>query len=153
MYCPTCGNSIADGLKFCNSCGLRLVREEEGKDGAPEKMLSDLLRSLFFIVVFGLGILVGLVAVLLNHDVKTEVVMMVVITYLLAVFGIGFMLARQVPKLIDARLKAWNKPSNAIITPQFERGTTAQLEEYRQPASSVTDNTTRTLDEMPLKRT
>jgi len=54
----------------------------------------------------GLGILVGLVAVMLGSDVNTQVVTIIVLAYLAAVFGICFSLVRQVPKLIDARLKA-----------------------------------------------
>lgn len=102
--------------------------------------------------MFGLGILVGLVAVLLGNGIEPKFVTMIAIAYLAAVFGICYTLLSQVPKLIDARLK-----SNIIVhettQPQQLRPlTTAQLEEFREPAMSVTDHTTRTLEEMPLKR-
>lgn len=153
MYCSKCGNSLASGLKFCNNCGNRVVGEVEDKDGTPGKMLDNILTALFLIVMFGLGILVGLVAVLLGSGVKTEIVMMTIIAYLAAIFGICFSLVKQVPKLIDARLKASGyAPQESAENPQLNPRTTAQLEEFRTPVASVTDHTTRTLEKVPLRR-
>ncbi|MEO7658333.1 MAG: hypothetical protein ABIV48_01855, partial [Pyrinomonadaceae bacterium] len=42
---------------------------DEDKDGTPGKMLDNILTTLFLVVMFGFGILVGLVAVLLGNDV------------------------------------------------------------------------------------
>ncbi len=153
MYCQKCGNSLPGGLKYCNSCGIRLTADVEDKDGTPGKMLDNILTTLFLVVMFGMGILVGLVAVLLGSGVRTEPVVVIAIAYIAAVFGICFSLVRQVPKLIDARLKA----SGYSVPEPDERAllnqrTTAQLEEYRTPVSSVTDHTTRTLEQVPLRR-
>jgi hypothetical protein len=150
MYCPTCGNSVADGLKYCKNCGVRLTKDER-KDAGPAEMLDGILDTIFWFAMLGLGILVGLAAVLLSKEVKTDIVAIIVIAYLAVIFGVCFMLARQVPKLIDAKLKAWNSASNALTQTQLPPVTTAQLEEYREPVMSVTDHTTRTLDEVPIK--
>ena len=149
MFCPKCGKSVTDGLKYCNSCGVRLTRETEDKDGTPGKMLDDILDTLFWFAMVGLGILVGLVAVLLSKDVKTEIVATIVIAYLTVIFGVCFMLARQVPKLIDAKLQRWGSSVDQETPSQLRPLTTAQLEEYREPAMSVTEHTTRTLDKVP----
>lgn len=151
MYCPSCGKSVNDKLKFCNSCGVQLTREIEDKDGTPGKMLDNILTTLFLVVMFGLGILVGLVAVLLDKEVKSEVVVLIVIAYLAAIFGICFSLARQVPKLIDAKLKVLSSGAEIRTLQQLPSQTTAQLDEYREPAMSVTDHTTRTLDKVPTR--
>ncbi len=151
MYCPACGNSVKKGLKYCNSCGERLGRQDEDKDGMPGKMLDNILTTLFLVVMFGLGILVGLVAVLLGNGVPNEAVTIIVIVYLAAVFGVCFMLARQVPKLIDAKLKSTSGFADDLVPAQLRPVTTAQLDEYREPIMSVTDHTTRTLDNAPLK--
>jgi len=140
---------ISDGLKFCNSCGAKLSREIEDKDGTPGKMLDNILTTLFLVVMFGMGILVGLVAVLLGSDTKTEVVTAIVLAYLATIFGICFSLARQVPKLIDARLKGWVNSSETRSVTELTPGTTAQLEEFRHPVASVTDHTTKILDKVP----
>jgi hypothetical protein len=153
MYCPNCGQTVNKKLKFCNSCGERLSKASEiDKDGMPGKMLDNVLTTIFLIVMFGLGILVGLVAVLLGNDVQPPLVGIIVIAYLAAVFGICFMLLKQVPKLIDARLKAMNLGDEPAEERLLRPMSAAQLDEFREPAASVTERTTRTLDEVPLKR-
>ena len=94
MYCPNCGLTVNKKLKFCNACGERLSKASEiDKDGMPGKMLDNVLTTIFLIVMFGLGILVGLVAVLLGNDVQPPLVVIIVTAYLAAVFGICFMLS------------------------------------------------------------
>jgi hypothetical protein len=151
MYCPACGNSVKKGLKYCNNCGAQLFRSDEDKDGTPGKMLDNILTTLFLTVMFGFGILVGLVAVLLGNGVPNQLVAMIVIAYLAAIFGVCFMLVKQVPKLIDAKLKSFGPSSAEPSAPQLQPLITGQLDEYRQPVMSVTDHTTRTLDKVPLK--
>ncbi len=151
MFCPDCGKSVNAKLKYCNGCGSRLTRELDDKDGTPGKMLDNILTTLFLTVMFGLGILVGLVAVLLGNSVPTQVVTLIVIAYLAAVFGICFMLVKQVPKLIDAKLRSRDATNEDLAVSQLRPLTTGQLEDYREPAMSVTDHTTRTLDKAPFK--
>jgi len=152
MYCPNCANPVHEKLKYCNGCGERLVKEEDGH-GTPGKMLDNVLTTLFLVVMFGLGILVGLVAVLLGNHVNNDMVTLVIVAYLAAIFGICFSLVRQVPKLIDARLKGFTSNTPDFVPPhQLNPRTTAQLEESRQQPASVTDHTTRTLDEVPFNR-
>ena len=152
MYCPNCGNSVNKKLKYCNNCGEQLVRDDD-KDGTPGKMLDNVLTTLFLVVMFGMGILVGLVAVLLTNNVPTQVVTVVVIAYLAAVFGISFSLLGHVRTLIHAKLEerrhqGYSHDVPDLLTPK----TTGQLDEYREPATSVTENTTRTLGRVPVER-
>jgi hypothetical protein len=147
MFCPNCGSAVNKKLKYCNNCGERLSKAEVDKDGTPGKMLDNILTTLFLVVMFGLGILIGLVAVLLGNNVEPRFVMFIAIAYLAAVFGICYTLLSQVPKLIDAKLKSRADSHEYAAPPQLEPLTTAQLEEYREPAS-VIDNTTRTLDKI-----
>lgn len=155
MYCQNCGNEINPKLKYCSGCGMQ-IRGDEDKDGTPGKMLDNILTTLFLVVMFGLGILVGLVAVLMSNGVDPDLVVKLSVIYLAAVFGICFLLLRQVPKLVDAKLNKRREP--ALPQPEFvppqrlRQAATAQLEEYQQPAVSITEHTTRTLEEVPLKR-
>lgn len=152
MFCPNCGKAVNKKLKYCNSCGERLSKVAEiDKDGMPGKMLDNILTTIFLVVMFGLGILVGLVAVLLGNDVKIEPVIIVVIAYLGAITGICFTLAKQVPKLIDARLRASEYTDESRHAARLAPLTTSQLEEYREPADSIVDHTTKDLDKIPLK--
>ena len=149
MYCPNCGKTVNQKLKYCNGCGERLSKAAEiDKDGTPGKMLDNILTTLFLVVMFGLGILVGLVAVLLGSNVEPKFVVFISIAYLAAVFGVCYTLVSQVPKLIDAKLKPKSVSDESAAHPQLAPLTTAQLEEYREPAMSVTDHTTKTLDKV-----
>lgn len=150
MYCPNCGNSVPNDLKYCNGCGKRLGLDED-KDGTPGKMLNNILTALFFIVLFGMGILVGLAAVLLGNGAKPDSVVFLAVVYLATLFGICFTLIRQVPKLIDAKLRSNDRSPDYAAPSQLKSRTTAQLEEHREPVMSVTDHTTRILDKVPLK--
>ena len=153
MFCPNCGTTVNKKLKYCNSCGERLSKSGEiDKDGMPGKMLDNILTTVFLVVMFGLGILVGLVAVLLGSNVEPKFVVFITIAYLAAVFGICYTLLTQVPKLIDARLKADGFAEESRQAVRLTPLTTAQLEEYREPIMSVTDRTTKTLDQVPLER-
>ncbi len=149
MYCSTCGSAMNAELNFCKSCGARIAKEKE-KD-STKSILDNLLTTLFLVVMFGLGILVGLVAVLLGNGVNHETVAIIAVCYLVAVFGICFMLLSQVPKLINANLNPKRETSENYQPPQLAARTTAQLEEHREPVGSVTDHTTRTLDKVESK--
>lgn len=153
MYCPNCGNIANKKLKYCNSCGERLSKAAEmDKDGTPGKMLDNILTTLFLVVLFGLGILIGLVAVLLGNNVEPKFVMFIAIAYLGAVFGICYTLLSQVPKLIDAKLKAASAVQETSEPLQLRPVTTAQLGLPADMPPSVTDHTTRTLDKVQVER-
>ena len=63
------------------------------------------------------------------------------------------MLMRQISKMIDAKLGKSEVRETVSPQPlvQLPAKSTAQLEELREPAS-VIENTTRTLDEVPIGR-
>lgn len=151
MFCPNCGKDVNKKLKYCSGCGERLSKIDEiDKDGTPGKMLDNVLTTIFLIVMFGLGILVGLVAVLMNSGVEPKFVLFISIAYLAAIFGICYQLLSQVPKLIDARLRQGEAVETVLTAVQLPPRTTHQLEEFREPAS-VVENTTRTLDKIPTR--
>lgn len=100
----------------------------------------------------GLGILVGLVAVLLDKIPHYEPVLMFAVVYLIILFGICFMILRQIAKLIDADLQSRKPPVEQLpLHVQLPRPSQGRLEEYREP-TSVTDHTTRTLDKAPASK-
>jgi hypothetical protein len=137
-------------LNYCKNCGAKLAKGKKEKD-SRDNILNSLLTTLFLVVMFGLGILVGLVAVLLGSGVNRETVVTIAIVYLVGVFGICYKLLSQIPKLIDAKLKTKSETSEDYQPPQLSAQTTAQLEEHREPVMSVTDNTTRIFDKIPLR--
>lgn len=149
MYCANCGSSINETLKYCKSCGVRLVREKE--NDSSRAMLNTLLTVISLVAVFGFGILVALVSVLLKSSVLPEALVMITLAYLVVLFGICFSLLRQIPKLIDAKLNQKNQTSEIVQPAQISIRNTAQLEEHREPVMSVTEHTTRTLEKELVK--
>lgn len=122
------------------------------KDGeTKQSVLTTLITALIAVGVGGLGILVGILAVLLDKIDRYEPVFAFAAFYLLLHFGICFMIARQISKLIDAKIKSPDVAETVKPFVQLPPRSTNQLEEFREPAS-VIENTTRTLDKMPIER-
>ena len=149
MFCDRCGKQLDPSLKFCNGCGSRISKDAD----EPRSILNSLVVALLVIGTAGLGILVGLSAVLLDRIPRVEPVIAFGVFYLMAWFGVCFFILRQISKLIDADLQE-RRPRSIEPTPlvQLPSRPTNPLEEFRTPAS-VTDHTTRTLDKIPVERT
>jgi len=141
MYCATCGSLLNQELNYCNRCGARVdkLAVSENKSEA----LQYLSMATGFVGLGGLGLTVGLIAILLNFNVQSEVVVMLALAFLAAVFGISFLMIQQISRMTNA-----SQPSskNVFENSQLSSSNTAQLEEPRIPAASVTENTTRTLE-------
>ena len=149
MFCATCGSAVDAKLNYCKNCGAKIAKESEE---TPKSMMDNLLTSLTFVALGGFGILIGLISVLLKKGFDQNGIMLIAALYLAALFGICFMLLRNLPKLIDAKLNPKQEtPESYQAPPQLAARTTAQLEEYREPVVSVTENTTRTFDKIPLR--
>jgi len=153
MYCERCGKQIDNALNFCNACGAQLKKKEKGEQ---QSVLYLMITALIVVCSAGLGVLVGLMAILLNNLPNPEPAFIFAIFYLATLFGIVFLIMRQVSKLIDAKLKGkdvdFESPrgrEDPLV--QLPPKTTNQLEDFREPASVIED-TTRTLDKVPIRR-
>jgi len=101
-----------------------------------------------FVGLGGLGLTVGLIAILLQHDAIPKVIVMLAIAFLAAVFGISFLMIRQISQMTNA---SQSSQKNVFENSQLNSPNTAQFEEPRVPAASVTENTTRTLEKQLIK--
>jgi ABC-type transport system involved in multi-copper enzyme maturation permease subunit len=147
MYCSTCGTEIKAELNYCNRCGARVDRNVAGNKSEALEYLS---MATGFVGLGGLGLTVGLIAILLNYNVIPQVIVMLTFAFLSAVFGISFLMIQQLSRMTNSSTS--EKILEKANPVQLGAVNTAQLEEYRQPAQSVTENTTRTLDEVLAKR-
>jgi hypothetical protein len=152
MYCERCGKNVDNSLNFCNGCGAQLRKEKDEE----KSIFSGLLSALIAIAVVGFGVLVGFTAILLDKIEKTEAIFAFVLAYLATLFAVLFMIGRQLAKVIDRKIGS-EPPAKSQILPdpqplvQLPPKSTNPLEEFNRPAS-VTEHTTRTLDEVPIER-
>ncbi|MDM7922404.1 MAG: hypothetical protein QUS14_08890 [Pyrinomonadaceae bacterium] len=152
MYCARCGKQVDTSLNYCNSCGTQIKKEKDG----GKSVLSSLLSALISVAVVGLMVLVGLMVILLDKVPNPEPVFLFGIIYLAVLFGICFMIMRQVSRVIGRQFDEPATRQNTItadfVPPvQLPPQSTNPLEGFREPGS-VTDHTTRTLVEVPVRR-
>ncbi len=141
MYCSGCGSEIQSGLNYCSRCGKRAI--EESKWGShrtnPLTIVGNTVGVGFVAFIFVLLILV-------RNGVPGDVLFGITLVYFGAMVAICMMLFWQ------ARLLAKDKQQIQIGSPTLyvKPATTAQLPEPTQGPASVTENTTRTLDEVTV---
>jgi len=155
MYCSTCGQQIAEHLNYCNSCGARIDKNPLVISNSSS---SQLAKPLAITVMMGfVGFIAVLKIVLDNPRLDIPAIVLIVIAYLAALTIISAMMIGHMWKtsgVIRVHAKKSNIDSDEYAPPRLFRGSnTNQLgEPVQQPIGSVTDNTTRTLDEVPLAR-
>ena len=147
MYCSTCGALIDSKLSYCQRCGLRLVKAEATTTSPTN--LKDLTIVTGVVGLGGLGITLGLIAVLLNYKVDPTVLVILAALFLSAVFGITFWMTRQTSRMFNASQRPKEDFSEQS---QLNSPVAARRAEPRTPAASVIENTTRTLDEVLVER-
>ena len=150
MYCSSCGSSVPPGLSYCNRCGadLRPKENEAPKRFGPAP--NFLVAGMVFVTIF------GLIAVMMLMGVMSQM--------LRASDGVinGFAaVAFFLILLVDALfafllLRSKKSPGENADVIQLKEAIRAELHAAQtsglaQPAGSVTDHTTRTLEHVPRK--
>lgn len=151
MFCSGCGAEIVQGLNFCNRCGKRLIEEGPTTFGIP----SDTAKAVGYIGAAGFFAYIFVVFVFLKAGGPANQLIPISMFYFGALFGVSAMLiyyssGRIMP---GANVQSKEKDPNETASPQFlNPPTTAQLEEpHDMGIGSVTEHTTRTLDEVPFR--
>ena len=147
-FCANCGNSIKQGLNYCNQCGGKIQDKDEPESTSVAQNLSS---SLGYIGVAGLGVLVGIIAILMKNNFDTPALIIVIALYLATLLGICLSIINLILKVSEKPNTSKNTVQDARTSNQLETPDTKQLEEPQQPAS-VVENTTRTLDKVPIDR-
>lgn len=147
MYCSSCGSEIGKGRNYCNSCGARIVDPEKEKSGSRFENVSTAIGFV------GLGGLIGfifLVKLLLENNVLEGPMILILLAFLATIFGICFLLIKQ----LSGKSETSNQIADleTIIRKAIKPADTNQLEEPKQTPASVVENTTRTLDKVPIER-
>jgi hypothetical protein len=155
MFCPSCGTETTVGLNYCNRCGANLG----ALTTQPEIIQVNLTRPatligivMTFLTLGGFALLIAgaraLASVIRGNDPLIAVIFMGMLIIML----VDIFLARQLSKLINAALTGNTRPAQSRMTTQntpqqLPRPTTAPI----FPATSVTDHTTRFLENEPYR--
>lgn len=149
MYCQSCGIAIAQSMKFCNRCGTSVTTQDTAEIKRSEKRLDDYLDGLFWITVMGVAITAGGLLVLKKADLGDR-------------FLLAFMILSSTAFIINFAISLWmvlgmvrsSKDQKMLPTPPADTNELAPMNAapMLQPATSVTENTTRSFEPVYNKR-
>lgn len=149
MYCSNCGSQIKPELKYCSRCGTRVSK---GAEDAQKSIAENLSAALGYIGGFGLVGYIFVALVLVKNNVPVNALIAISLFYLAAIFGICYFILQQTANFTEKSAARNSDFHHNFQTDQLGAANTAQLEEPIQTLLSVTENTTKTLDEVLLKR-
>ncbi|MEK6334098.1 MAG: hypothetical protein AABM67_04055 [Acidobacteriota bacterium] len=145
MYCSSCGSAIPTGLSYCNRCGADLRKEESAIANTSAGSPDSLVWGIVAVTTVGLCAVVALMVIM------KEVVHFS--SGLIAGFSAAtFLSFVLVDALLAYLLLRSKQPGNqGAGTAQLKESVRAELPaarttEFAEAGSSVTDQTTRTLD-------
>jgi hypothetical protein len=145
MFCPSCGYEITVELKYCNRCGANLTLTYNNLPAtvvAPVKLLAPTL-VLGLTLLIGLGIIIGGATSMAERGVHHAFITWIVLFSMLTLFGCTAMLLRFWSKILGLQRQIPEPPTpnwKATSPPYAQQ----QLPPRYDPASSVTEHTTRT---------
>ena len=151
MYCSTCGVNVAQGLSYCNYCGAQLAEKGDSVSKSSEVRSEFLICAMIGLFIFGLfviTILMGMMKSVLGLPVE-RVLGFAALPFLLMLLLEGVCL-----RLLLRRNRATKATdANALLkeqtTKELNRADERMLTE---PATSVIDHTTRTLEPVYSER-
>lgn len=151
MYCQTCGNALAQKTNYCNRCGTQLISTSDVSlvKTPAEKRLDEYLDGLFWISIFGLAFIIGGTVLLKKFEFRDLIVFGYLILSI-TVFAINFGFS------LWGALSIMRKSKDGKLTMQPGHDTRElnppKMETLTIPASSVTENTTRSFEPIEQKR-
>jgi uncharacterized paraquat-inducible protein A len=144
MNCSSCGAAVKPGLSYCNRCGAELT--EGGRPARQQELPPEsLVWAITAITIVGLGGVIGLMAVMkkvlhFNEALITAFTLLFFLSFLGADVVFIWLLLRSKTGVRDAYRMTRQKGLNTK-----ELGET-KARPLPEPALSVTEHTTRTLE-------
>lgn len=148
MYCSGCGTEISSELNYCKRCGSPVAK------GESSTVAENLSSAIGYIGGFGLlGFIFAVVMMARSGVVPGTALVLISFFYLAALFGICYLILRQTAMPFRKKAAESSLDLAAAEHPVYLKPvTTAQLPEPNDQPISVTEHTTRTLDEIPVAR-
>ena len=148
MYCSNCGSQINLELNYCSRCGTKVLKADSK---AQSSVSENLASSLGYIGGFGLLGFIFVALALVKNGVPEKALMLVSFFYLAALFGVCFLIVQQIRNFSGKSSAVTTDFQSDIQINRIGAANTAQLEESKQTPISVTENTTRNFEKIPLK--
>jgi len=140
MYCVNCGTPLTQGLSYCNRCGTNLKERSETNTGA----IGAFLTAITLIGVGGLALMfAGALVLRRGANLSQELIGFFMLFAFLIVGMVETMLVRNLSKLMGDKEKKNYFPAPQTISHDLRL---PQGTPFGEPVSSVTENTTRTLE-------
>ncbi len=141
MYCAHCGTPLTPGLSFCNRCGVSLKERGDSRNAGA---ITAFLTSITLLGILGLGIMLGgSVALRKGAELGPELVGFFMLCTFLIVGITEILLIRQLSRLTGSVESERSFPRERSTSNELRP---PQLGTLGEPVSSVTENTTRTLE-------
>ena len=149
MFCPACGVALAQQMKYCNRCGSQLITSREAADiKLSEKRLREEMVDIFWVTVFGLGLILGGMVLIKNFLHLSDWILIAYLIISSTAFAINFGLSLlQIRRL--ARIA--EEVRGSVQAAQLDADQLGPVAARGAPNAipSVTENTTRTLERIP----
>lgn len=140
MYCVNCGTPLTQGLSYCNRCGTSLKERAETNTGA----IGAFLTAITLIGVGGLALMfAGALVLRRGANLSQPMIGFFMLFTFLIVGMVETMLVRNLSKLMGDKEKKNYFPAPQTISHDLRL---PQGTPFGEPVSSVTENTTRTLE-------
>jgi len=153
MYCSACGVAVTEGLSYCNYCGAKLGGAKGAAIARPAEVRPEMLvNAMVCTFVFGLGAIIGLMAVMKNLlDFDFGRIMAVTMLSFL------FMLLLEVVFILKLLQRKHSTQETSAAT-RLPAQATKELDEAQpralpDPLPSVTEHTTRAFEPLYRERT
>ena len=154
MYCPSCGSELTPELSYCNRCGANLKPTSNQTGAPPAKLVGAawaISMAVALVTLGGFGMIFGLVMALITRGINLSPSGMFWISFsLLVILAIDWLLVRQLSRVLD--MPQLSADATQPKKPKLSEKPMQQIDEPREPASSVTEHTTRTFDPIHRER-
>jgi hypothetical protein len=151
MYCSFCGAALTPGLSYCNRCGAELGAKDRIAAGPKEAPQESVVWGIVAVTVVGLGGIIGLMAVMKNVlQFNDGLIIVFSLLFFLAFLGVDavfiwLLLRSKIDYRYGEGLAQQKVPSTLELSE-------ARARVLPEPAASITEHTTRTMDPVDEER-
>jgi hypothetical protein len=151
MYCSSCGVSLKQSASYCNHCGAKVNGGKgEGHTKTSEVKAETLIAAMVVTFIFSMAAIMSLMSVMKRLDLAVGVILAITLLCFLIMLSLeGVFLWLILRRFRGAKETTDPALSKGQTTKELDA---AQVRMLSEPVSSVTENTTRTLEPIYSER-